>query len=241
MWLYVRVQDPEAYYRDGPDSHAAKVKARLEEVSGERCLIVPYREFGLSAVEELRPRAIVMSGFGGRWQSYKVEWFLGMDEVLHGVDLPILCICGSHQLLGFSFSLNLRSTPLLEDQLMRRLQPDEDFPRRARSGPDEELSHYYLADGFFPIFRVAEDPLFAGLPERMIMRCSHYCEVKELPSGFQLLASSGHCRIEAMRHVSRPLYGIQFHAEAYEEPFLDGRKLLANFATIVEGFWRGSR
>ena len=70
------------------------------------------------------------------------------------------------------------------------------------------------------------------------MRCSHYCEVKKLPKGFELLASSDHCRIEAMRHKHKPLYGTQFHPEAYDEPFLHGKRLLENFAAIVDEFWQ---
>ena len=236
MYIYVRVQEPEDYYSNGPEG---RVKARLEQASGERCLIVPYREFDMGVVRELGPRAIVMSGFGGHFQSRQVEWFFGMDEVLHQADLPILCICGSHQLLGFAFNLNLRQVRLLEDQPMKELAPADDLPRRAMGSPEYDLSPFFVADGFYPIRRLTEDALFQGLPEPAIMRCSHYCEVKQLPPGFELLASSAHCRVEAMRHKQKPLYGVQFHPEAYEAPFLDGKRLLANFARIVDGFWQG--
>jgi len=234
MYLYVVVQEQEGYYADGP---AGRVKARLEKASGERCLIVPYQEFGMAVVTELRPRAIAMSGFGGHFQQRKVEWFLGMNEVLHQADLPILCFCGSHQVLGFCFNQDLTQTALLEDEPMRRIGPEEDLPRRARQSPDVDLSAFFVADGFYPIWRVKDDPLFRGLPEVMTMRCAHYCEVKRLPPEFELLANSKHCAIEAMRHRRRPLYGTQFHREAYEAPFLEGRTLLENFCQIVRDFW----
>ena len=229
MYLYVCVQGRESYYQHGPEG---QVKVRLEEASGERCLVVPYQEFDLSVVQELRPRAIAMSGFGGHWQDREVEWFWGMDEVLHQADLPIICFCGSHQLLGFSFTRDLHQTQLLCDEPMGKLSPENERPRRAG-----ELADYFVAEGFYPVRRATDDPLFESLPETMLMRCWHYCEVKELPPGFELLASSGHCRIEAMRHRSRPLYGTQFHPEAYDAPFFDGRTLLHNFARIVDGFW----
>jgi GMP synthase-like glutamine amidotransferase len=234
MYLYVVIQEQESYYADGP---SGRVKARLEQASGERCLIVPYQEFGMAVVNELRPRAIAMSGFGGHFQQRKVEWFLGMNEVLHQADLPILCFCGSHQVLGFCFNQDLTQTALLEDEPMRRIGPEEDLPRRARQSPDVDLSAFFVADGFYPIWRVKEDPLFRGLPEVMTMRCAHYCEVKRLPPEFELLASSKHCAIEAMRHRRRPLYSTQFHPEAYEAPFFEGRTLLGNFAQIVRDFW----
>ena len=234
MYLYITIQEQESYYSDGP---GGRVKARLEQASGERCLIVPYQEFDMAVVNELRPRAIAMSGFGGHFQQRKVEWFLGMNEVLHQADLPILCFCGSHQVLGFCFNQDLTQTALLEDEPMRRIGPEEDLPRRARQSPDVDLSAFFVADGFYPIWRVKDDPLFRGLPEVMTMRCAHYCEVKRLPPEFELLASSKHCTIEAMRHQQRPLYGTQFHPEAYEAPFFEGRTLLQNFAQIVRDFW----
>jgi len=80
MYIYVRVQEPETYYKIGPDS---LVKVRLEQASGEPCLVVPYREFNMKLVRDLKPRAIAMSGFGGHFQSRRVEWFRGMAEVMH--------------------------------------------------------------------------------------------------------------------------------------------------------------
>jgi GMP synthase-like glutamine amidotransferase len=236
MYLFVRVQEQADYYSAGPEG---RVKARIEEASGERCLIVPYQEFDLRVVKELAPRAMVMSGFGRHFQDREVKSFFGMSDVLHQVDLPMLCICGSHQLLGFAFESDLRKVRLLKDQPMRRLKPDEDLPRRAGVDPEYDLSSYFVADGFYPIRQVAKDPLFQGLPARMMMRCNHYCEVKRLPPNFKLLATSGHCRIEAMRHRERPLYGVQFHPEAFDAPFFHGRQLLRNFARLVDGFSGG--
>ena len=114
---------------------------------------------------------------------------------------------------------------------------NESFPRKAQGDPKFDLSGFFVAEGFFPITRIKPDPLFRGLPNRMIMRCSHYCEVKKLPHSFELLASSAHSRIEAMRHQNKPLYGTQFHPEAYEAPFFHGRRLLENFANIVRDHW----
>jgi anthranilate/para-aminobenzoate synthase component II len=161
-----------------------------------------------------------------------------VDEVMHHADVPMLCICGSHQLLGFSFNRDLRRVKLLKDQPIRRLRPGEDRPRRGRGQPEYDLSPFFVADGFFPIRRLKSDPLFAGLPPTLMMRCSHYCEVKRLPPGFEILAASGHSRIEAMRHRTRPLYGTQFHPERFEAPFFHGRRLLENFARITERHWR---
>lgn len=234
MYIFVTFTEKESYYKSGP---SGQTKARLEEASGERCLIVPYQEISMKVVRELSPRAIAMSGFGRHFQDRKIEWFFGANEVLHHANLPIICFCGSHQLMGFCFNHDITKLKVLRDQPMRKLRPNEHWPRRPCTDPNYDLSGYFVADGFLPVWRVKDDPIFAGLPRTMIMRCSHYCEVKKLPKDFVLLASGPHCKIEAMRHKTRPLYGTQFHPEAYEIPFLHGKILLRNFAQIVQDFW----
>jgi len=235
MYLFVSVLDRKVYYQDGPVAHS-RIKARLEAASGERCLIVPFQEFGLETVEAFRPTAVVMSGFGGRWEDYAASDFRGMADVItQGGQLPILCICGSHQLLGFVMNGEWKGKRRLFDQPMRVMRPGDPMPRQP-GGNDpagRRRSRCFVATGFFEIEQVRSDPLFRGLPPRMIMRCSHYCEVKRLPPNFIRLARSAHCAIEAMRHRTRPLYGVQFHPEAFEAPFMHGRTLLKNFAALA--------
>lgn len=231
MYLYVSVQNKNEYYKDG--AGGGKVKARLEQASGERCLIVPFEEFNLNVVREYQPNAIAMSGFGNHFHAYSPESFLGMNEVFQNTNIPMICFCGSHQLLAFAYHHKLDGTTVLQDEPIRLLEPSEDLPRRAKGGCFD-VSNHYMADGFFPIRMVKDDPIFAGMPEIMMMRCAHYCEVKSPPENFEILARSGHCRIEAMRHREKPIYGTQFHPEAYEEPFFDGKKLLENFARIAK-------
>lgn len=72
---------------------------------------------------------------------------------------------------------------------------------------------------------VKEDPLFAGLTPVMRMAEDH-TEGITLPSSFVHLAYSADYAIEAMRHPSLPLYGVQFHPEVSGE---NGKKLIGNF------------
>ena len=58
---------------------------------------------------------------------------------------------------------------------------------------------------------------------------SHSDYIKELPRGFTLLARSESCRIEAIKHNTMPLYGIQFHAERTK----DGRQVIGNFIVNI--------
>jgi GMP synthase-like glutamine amidotransferase len=238
MYLFVSVMPRETYYADGPQAHS-RTKARLEQSSGERCLIVPYQEFGMDTVREFKPRAVVMSGFGARFEDLKVSDFYGMDEVMRTAHIPILAICGSHQLAGYCFSGNLRKTARIRDLPMRKMRPGDPMPRQAMGADAAGLrkAAHFVAQGFYEMERVQADPIFAGLPEKMIFRCSHYCEIKKLPPGFDVLARSGHCGIEAMKQRGRCFYGLQFHAEYFEPPFFHGRTVLENFAAIVNNFW----
>ena len=76
-------------------------------------------------------------------------------------------------------------------------------------------------------------PLFEGLGERPTFSESHWWEVQDVPPGFRLLASTDACRVQAFKHESRLLYGVQFHPEAYDEEHLDGKALLGNFFRLA--------
>ena len=238
MYLYIAVMPAGTYHAEGPLRHGL-YNARVEQAAGERSLVVPYQEFSQALVRELKPRAVVMSGFGPRFEDMDVRDFFEMEAVMQRAELPILCICGSHQLAGYCFNENIRQMSHLTDLPMRKLEPGDPLPRQA-AGTDPgglQKAAHFMASGFYEVERLAPDPLFDGLPERMLLRCSHYCEVKRLPPGFDCLARSGHCAIEAMKHREKCLYGVQFHPEQFEEPFLHGRTVLENFAKIVNAFW----
>lgn len=57
-----------------------------------------------------------------------------------------------------------------------------------------------------------ESILFARLPRIIEMQEDH-CEFISVPQHFKLLASSDHCFHEAMEHIEKPIYGVQFHPE----------------------------
>ncbi|NLI97163.1 GMP synthase subunit A [bacterium] len=78
------------------------------------------------------------------------------------------------------------------------------------------------------------DDLFKGLPERFTVWESHNDEIYELPQGFSSLARSKDCEIEAMKHDSRPLYGVQFHPEVEHTDF--HYEIFENFIEIVRSF-----
>jgi len=77
-----------------------------------------------------------------------------------------------------------------------------------------------------------EDEILLGLPSRFKTWASHADQVVQLPSGFEVLARSGVCEIEAMKHPSRPLYGVQWHPEVMHTEY--GQELLDNFIRLCK-------
>ncbi len=84
-----------------------------------------------------------------------------------------------------------------------------------------------------PVRVVREDPLFEGLNREPVFFEAHYWELKEVPAGFENLASTDECRIQAIKLQDKPVYGTQFHPELYDNEHSDGRTLIANFLRVA--------
>lgn len=74
-----------------------------------------------------------------------------------------------------------------------------------------------------------ECPLFDKLPTEVSMMQDH-CETISIPPGFELVASSDACVNECMQHLTKPIFGVQFHPEVSGN---HGRVLLENFTRVV--------
>lgn len=205
----------------------ARHAQRFEKASkGALCLVVPYDRVDEELMQRLAPDAVVMSGFARSFQDYEVKSFLGVTDWVKTTKTPTLALCGSHQLLGFCFHQDLRKTERLFDAPMRSLKPGEPI-----TNPDYH-PEFYMERGFYTLQMTEAgkaDPIFGNMGGSPIVYESHYCEIKLLPPGFELLASTPECKIQAMRHRTLPIYSTQFHPEDYNERFSDGRKLLENF------------
>lgn len=66
---------------------------------------------------------------------------------------------------------------------------------------------------FAPIEITKPHPIFAGLPNPFRVMSSHYDQVCRLPEGFETVARSRDCPIQAMVHHDKPVVGMQFHPE----------------------------
>ena len=81
--------------------------------------------------------------------------------------------------------------------------------------------------------------LFAGVPEDLVVWMSHGDQVHALGEDWISLAATETCSLAAVRHRSRPVYGLQFHPEVSHTPH--GGRILRNFLHEVcgcKGLWQ---
>ena len=88
--------------------------------------------------------------------------------------------------------------------------------------------------------RVREaDGIFAGLPPHLTVWMSHGDQVDDLSATFESLAATDTCQFAAVRHRTKPIYGLQFHPEVTHTEH--GGEILSNFVRNVcgcQGTWR---
>lgn len=114
-------------------------------------------------------------------------WLPRLEEFTRarcGLGLPLFGVCYGHQLIA-----------------------------RALAGREAVGRAAVPEFGFGPVEIVRPHPVFAGLPDPFRVMSAHYDEVRTLPDGFEVLARSRHCAVQAMAHRRAPIVGVQFHAE----------------------------
>jgi len=129
-------------------------------------------------------------------------------ELVRRLRLPTLGICFGHQLIGLAFGAEVVAMP-------RRI----DEPKEV-------------------VVEVPDDIFASWMPgDKLLVAESHRDEVPFLPPGFVRLATSDYCKIEAMRHLNRPIYGVQFHPERRPEDWegdnWPGLQVLRNFLSLA--------
>lgn len=129
---------------------------------------------------------------------------IGISEELVALALekhiPILGVCLGHQIIGKYFNASVQKAP--------------------------DARH-----GMASTIRIQkESPLFRTLHRSIdVMRYHSLC-VTNLSSVLRAIAVTDDGVLMAMEHVSKPIYGVQFHPESIGTP--DGMTILKNFLTL---------
>ena len=74
------------------------------------------------------------------------------------------------------------------------------------------ISNIEKEEGSVRVHILKDDPIFGGLKSGFLTHQDHEDSIS-LPPDFVLLANSENCRVQAMRHKTKPIYSVQWHAE----------------------------
>ena len=189
------------------------------------------------AAKTFAPEAIVLSGTLRDFDYYQQSILDDFGHFIRETKIPVLAICGGHQLVGLSFGARVVTLDKLEQHEQRSERPHEYQYRFVRITEPED-----------PIFKNinCSDP---ESPARILrVWQNHGLQLDRIPEGFELLATSYLCRNQMMvkRTDGQLIYTVQFHLEKsfedwnksrtrWEHPndSRDGRILFENFLTIA--------
>jgi len=199
------------------DQYKCRVlKRRVEGMVRLPCILVHYAEITWREFDNPNVKAVLLMArkYGlNRELDQKLFGFLRQTRV------PTIGFCGGHQMIAQAFGGEI--------QKMRKLRPGEPDPNpKYHPGIFKEW-------GFMPVTITGRDPLLAGFGPSLVVKEMHAFEITRLPAEFEILAATAECRIEVIRHRERPIYGTQFHPEAYDDDHQDGKRLLLNFFQIA--------
>jgi GMP synthase (glutamine-hydrolysing) len=163
-----------------------------------------------TATREFKPQAIILSGTLRDFDYYDPKILSDFTNFIRETRVPVLAICGGHQLVGLSYGARVVTLANLEQDQQRENRPVEYQYRFVRIiAPDD------------PIFENLKDGADGTWQDRTqrthLLRVwqNHGLQLDRVPDGFELLATSYLCRNQMMvrRVEGQLIYTVQFHLE----------------------------
>lgn len=176
-----------------------------------QCTVVPFRDINETYQIDKDIDAVVISGSKARIViPSEKALFENVSRLIKNCNLPILGICYGHQLLCSAFDAKMKSLGH-EVHCFEKVEVIE-------------------TDGIFNGFK-------AGQSIPLSEHHNDYVSKESLETaGFTLLAKSNSCEVEAVKHGTKPFYGVQFHPERINikgVSHAEGHKVIENFFRIV--------
>ncbi len=203
--------------------HTLKAKYRLEDIADCPVLLVRHDRFIPDLPARQGARAVIIGGHLTETADYTPGARDGVLAYAADPDRPLLGICGGHQLIAEVHGG--RTGPITPGTV-----PTDDLPCLASADLREirvETPHGRV--GYLAAHRAEAHPLLDELPETPRFLHAHYWHVTQVPPGFRVLARSADGVVQAMAHLSRPIFGTQFHPEGFSDDVPEGAALLSAF------------
>lgn len=197
---------------------ACTFRSRAAEISGLDAIVVHATEVRGEDLDRPQIKAILI---GGRSKSLPRVVDERFYRLIRETKIPILGICGGCQLIGRAYGAKV--------ERLRKLRPGEADPNPGYH------PGWFKEWGFTSVQVLRPDPLFAGLPDKPILREFHAFQMAAPPKEFDLLATTEECRVQAIKHRDRLVYAVQFHPERYDQQHPHGRVVLENFFRLALG------
>ena len=222
MIWYVDIEHPKAVADPARSKNFDEVReyrARVcAETSGRPARAIMYWDVSWERAEAEKLEAIAISGNTSDWFEYDWSTFNPLFDLVRSGKFPTIGFCGGHQLIGLLYGSTCDAIrPLADGEIDK----------------GGFAQGWYKEVGFLPVTVLRDDPIFDSLPRPPVFFESHYWEIKQLPQGFDLLASTSAVEVQCIRHKSLPIYGTQFHPEASSPEHPDGFALLRNFFKLI--------
>ena len=221
----------------------ANILGNIERLVKKPVTEVTHLSTIATAAKKFNPDAIVLSGTLRDFDYYNPSVIETFGEFIRTTGIPVLAICGGHQLVGLSFGARVITLDRLEQHEQRENRP---------------IEYQYR------FIRITEpgDPIFQGVTNQesgiwqdyttqaRVLRVwqNHGLQLDRVPDGFKLLATSYLCRNQMMvkRDKEQLIYTVQFHLEKsfedwnksrtrweHQNESRDGRILFENFLFLA--------
>lgn len=186
------------------------IARRVREAGVFSLLVRP--DISAEELKKMHPKGIILSG--GPNSVYE-EGAPKCDPAIFDLGVPVLGICYGLQIMAYNMGGKVAPAAAREYGRVK-LRIEDKSPKAG----------------------LQANELLAGIPQDTTVWMSHGDQVMSV-EGFVPLASTPTCPLAAVRHTSKPFYGVQFHPEVTHTPH--GREVLNNFLRHickVKGDWQ---
>lgn len=186
------------------------IARRVREAGVFSVLVRP--DISAAELKKMSPKGIILSG--GPNSVYE-DGAPKCDPAIFDLGVPILGICYGLQIMAYNMGGKVAPAQAREYGRVK-LRIEDQSPKAG----------------------LQANELLAGIPQDTTVWMSHGDQVMSV-DGFVPLASTPTCPLAAVRHTSKPFYGVQFHPEVTHTPH--GREVLNNFLRHickVKGDWQ---